>query len=104
MVSAMSSTSLYNDRGKFIGHSGEVSHGIGNGRAFCFDSHEWCYPDSPCDLCNRSLMGDPWEIIQRVRDVCADEAFWAESGPDAELVRAVTVEAVFAALDGERDG
>ena len=41
--------------------------------------------------------------IQAVRDVCADQCFWAEYGPDAELTNAVTVESIFAALDGGDD-
>ncbi len=38
--------------------------------------------------------------IERVRDVCADQRIWAEYGPDADLVDAVTVESIFTALDG----
>ena len=38
--------------------------------------------------------------VQAVRDVCADQCFWAEYGPDAELTNAVTVESIFAALEG----
>lgn len=41
--------------------------------------------------------------VQAVRDVCADQCFWAEYGPDAELTNAVTVESIIDALDGERD-
>ena len=38
--------------------------------------------------------------VQRVREVCADQCFWAEHGPEAGLVNAVTVESILDALDG----
>lgn len=41
--------------------------------------------------------------IQRVREVCADQCFWAEHGPDAGLVNAVTVESILDALEGDSD-
>lgn len=39
--------------------------------------------------------------IARVREVCADQCFWAEHGPDAGLVNAVTVESILDALGGD---
>jgi len=39
--------------------------------------------------------------IARVREVCADQCFWAEHGPDAGLVNAVTVESILDALEGD---
>ena len=41
--------------------------------------------------------------IERVREVCADQCFWAEHGPDAGLVNAVTVESILDALEGDSE-
>ena len=41
--------------------------------------------------------------IAQVREVCADQCFWAEHGPDAGLVNAVTVESILDALEGDSD-
>ena len=66
----MHSTALYDDQGRFLGHSTEVEHHTAGDRAWCLEGmNEWCYPSLPCDSCQRARMGDPWEIIQRVREV-----------------------------------
>jgi len=58
-----------------------------------------CWAEVP-DLCplNRAEAA-----IARVRGVCADQCFWAEHGPDAGLVNAVTVESILNALEGGSD-
>lgn len=67
----MHSTALYDDHGRFLGHSTEVKHHTTGDRAWCLEGmNEWCYPSLPCDSCQRARMGDPWEIIQRVRELC----------------------------------
>lgn len=66
------STAMYDDQGRFLGHSIEVEHHTTGNRAWSLGGagvNEWCYPDSPCDSCQRARMGDPWEIIQRVREL-----------------------------------
>lgn len=81
---------MYDDQGRFLGHSIEVEHHTMGNRAWSLGGtgvNEWCYPDSPCDSCQRARMGDPWEIIQRVRALhefdgvhsclgCRDNAPW----------------------------
>lgn len=41
--------------------------------------------------------------IAQVREVCADQCFGAEHGPDVGLVNAVTVESILDALEGDSD-
>jgi len=60
-------TALYDDRGRFIGHAIEVPHHTTGSRAWCLKGlPEWCYPQIPCDSCQRARQGDPWEIIERL--------------------------------------
>lgn len=66
----MTETAMYDTSGNFIGHSIEVQHHTAGTRAWCLEGmSEWCYPSSPCDSCQRARMGDPWEMIQRVREL-----------------------------------
>lgn len=64
----MSETALYDDQGRFLGHSIEVAHHTTGNRAWCLEGlPEWCYPDTPCDSCQRARQGDPWETIAALR-------------------------------------
>lgn len=72
----------------------------------------WCNVcDGPCyspEACCCCLAAEVKRLeraeaaIARVRDVCADQCFWAEHGPDAGLVNAVTVESILDALEGDK--
>jgi hypothetical protein len=42
----------------FLGHEGRDcgEHRPGNGRAWCFDCSEWCYPEEPCTRCELPML------------------------------------------------
>ncbi len=37
---------------------------VGPHRAWCFDDHEWCYPDVPCRGCEIILLRDRIKILE----------------------------------------
>ena len=36
------------------GAGGNEHRTVGPHRAWCYDDHEWCYPDDWCDCCHRA--------------------------------------------------
>lgn len=99
----MSGTALYDSDGNFIGHSIEVQHHTTGTRAWCLEGmSEWCYPSSPCDSCQRARMGDPWEAIQRVRELCesAITDYHRQAATKNVVARAEMARRVLRALDG----
>ena len=66
---------------------------------------DWVYDNFQGGEYDNPVEYTPEELaIQRVREVCADQCFWAEHGPDAGLANAVTVESIFDALEkGDND-
>lgn len=54
------------------------------------------------DISTRMMLGELLDIIERVRNVCADQCFFAQALGADGLTNVVSVEAIYAALDGER--
>ena len=42
-------------------------HSTTKGRAWCLDCHEWCYPDSPCEI--QELRNENKQLRQRVKEL-----------------------------------
>ena len=82
---------------------GQVSVPLGKVSVQIFGTIHGVTACSPSDRHWKDRAEQAEAAIARVREVCADQCFWAEHGPDAELVNAVTVESILDALEGDSD-
>lgn len=58
-------TAIFDVTGKFVGHEpnlGCLHRPLTQFRSWCQDCNEWCYPETPCKLCQRALDADVPEV------------------------------------------
>lgn len=61
-------TARFDSQGFFVGHKPRICEEhrtVGAHRAWCFDCSEWCYPDTPCELCKSTPIHTYQTLIQQ---------------------------------------